>query len=67
MTAPVFTLKLSQEHINEVVLESSGLLNFLGLMNENVCVAKEIATFQPASDADKIKVFLSQCTCGWKS
>lgn len=67
MTSPAFTLNLSQEHIDEVVLESSGLLNFLGLTNENVQVAKEITAFQPASDADKVKVFLSYCTCGWKS
>ena len=67
MTSLAFTLKLSQEHIDEVVLESSGLLNFLGLINENVPVAKEIATFQPVSDTEKIKVFLSGCTCGWKS
>lgn len=67
MTSPAFILKLSQEHIDEVVLESSGLLNFLGLTNENVRIGKEIATFQPASDADKIKAFLDSCTCGWKS
>ncbi len=50
MTSSSFTLALSQQDINKVVLESSNLLNVLGLPIEaNLAdrMQQKIANFQP--------------------
>lgn len=55
---------LSQAHIDEIVLESSEILQVLGLPSKQD-VIRHIPTFQTVAP-EKLKAFLRDCNCGWK-
>lgn len=69
MTSLATPLHLSQQNLDETVSESVNLLYFLGLASGPVQADNyfsEAASFQPAKEADKVKAFLKECTCGWQ-
>lgn len=68
MSALAIPLNLSQRKIDEIVSESSSLLQLIGLNHESIkdgLPHQGLALFSPAQEADKVKVFLTHCTCGW--
>ena len=68
MSSPSLTLKLSQQDINRVVSDSTGLLASLGFPFHKQVVSHlpEKLVFQPVAELDKLKVLLRGCNCGWK-
>ncbi len=67
MTSPTLALRLSQQRIDQIVLESPILLNVLGLPIENNLgeyIQRQMPSFQTVAPK-KLKAFLSDCQCSW--
>lgn len=70
MSSPSFALRLSQQDVDKVVLESTGLLQSLGLpakRQRTARIQEQIASFSPTVELDKLKALLQDCdgNCGW--
>lgn len=68
MNSSSLALRLSQQDVNKVVSDSTGMLESLGFPFDTQ-VANQLPekfVFQPVAELDKLKALLRDCNCGWK-
>lgn len=68
MSSTSLTLRLSQQDVNRVVSDSTGLLASLGFPFDEHVVSHlpEKLVFQPVAELNKLKALLRDCNCGWQ-
>lgn len=68
MNSSSLALRLSQQDVNKVVSDSTGLLGSLGFPFDKKVVSQlpETLVFQPVAELDKLKALLRDCNCGWQ-